>query len=208
MLLLSEIQFLKERFKKPLPGTDAQYLMAPSGRRTAVGIAGPQQHFKISSVLILLFPDHNGNAQTVLIKRPLNSGIHSGQIALPGGKHENSDPTFRHTALREANEEIGIHAADVEVMGGLTELYIPPSNFLVHPFVGCIDYTPQFQINAHEVDSIIPVHLRTLLSMNAGNEPFPTSYGTQNAPCFYLENHKIWGATAMILSEFRALWGN
>jgi 8-oxo-dGTP pyrophosphatase MutT (NUDIX family) len=207
MLLQSEIEFLKERFKKPLPGVDAQYMMAPKGRRSAVRDSGSEQASKVSSVLILLFPDNSGKAQTVLIKRPMNSGVHSGQIALPGGKHENSDLSYQHTALREAHEEIGVPANEVDVVGALTELYIPASNFLVHPFVGFIKHSPQFQINQYEVDSIIPVHLTTLLSMNAGNEPFLTSYGTHHAPCYYLENHKIWGATAMILAEFRSLWG-
>lgn len=206
MLLQNEIQFLTERFRQPLPGADAQYRMAPAGRRTAVHEASRQHLIKVSSVLVLLYPDHTGNTQTVLIKRPSNSGVHSSQIALPGGKHESTDLTYRHTAIREAHEEIGITAADVQVIGALTELYIPASNFLVHPFVGCLSYTPEFRMNAEEVDSIIPLHLTTLLSMNVGNEPFKTSYGTHLAPCYYLENHKIWGATAMILSEFRSLW--
>ena len=128
---------LKKRFKIELPGEEAQFSMAPFSRERIREI--PKQNYspKLSAVLILLFP-HNNSINTVLIQRPEYAGIHSGQIAFPGGKFEDDDIELSRTALRETSEEIGIITENIEIIGSLTDIYITPSNFLVRPFVASV----------------------------------------------------------------------
>ncbi len=140
---------------------------------------------------------------TVFIQRQVYDGVHSGQIAFPGGKYEKEDISLIQTALREANEEIGIDISSVEVLGQLSELYISHSNFLVLPVVAYTPVAPLFVLNDKEVKNIIEVKINEILSpesitqnvfMGAGNRKI-------HAPCYNLNNNKVWGATAMIVSE-------
>ena len=185
-----------------LPGKEAQLLMAPQPidpRRIAAKV--PEDHRK-SGVLLLLYPD----ASTIyfpLIKRPQYPGAHSGQVALPGGKVEDWDPDVIFTALREAEEEIGIDAGKVEVIGSLTELYIPVSNFLVSPIVGFLDHKPTFIPEQREVARIIPTALNHLVQPDIVKLT-PISLGGGKyleTPYFDIAGEVVWGATAMILSE-------
>lgn len=185
-----------------LPGKEAQLLMAPQPidpRRIAAKV--PEDHRK-SGVLLLLYPD----ASTIyfpLIKRPQYPGAHSGQVALPGGKVEDGDPDVIFTALREAEEEIGIDAGKVEVIGSLTELYIPVSNFLVSPIVGFLDHKPTFIPEQREVARIIPTALNHLVQPDIVKLT-PISLGGGKyleTPYFDIAGEVVWGATAMILSE-------
>jgi 8-oxo-dGTP pyrophosphatase MutT (NUDIX family) len=142
-----------------------------------------------------------------LIERTGDGGVHSNQISFPGGKKEESDSSFEFAALRETEEEVGIASNTVKILGALTPLYIPPSNFLVYPFVGYIDYQPIFVISEKEVQRIItpPIHL--FRDDQAIKEDiFESARGySVKAPYFELEDVKIWGATAMILSEIGLL---
>jgi 8-oxo-dGTP pyrophosphatase MutT (NUDIX family) len=185
-----------------LPGKEAQLLMAPQPidpRRIAAKV--PEDHRK-SGVLLLFYPD----ASTIyfpLIKRPQYPGAHSGQVALPGGKVEDGDPDVIFTALREAEEEIGIDAGKVEVIGSLTELYIPVSNFLVSPIVGFLDHKPTFIPEQREVARIIPTALNHLVQPDIVKLT-PISLGEGKyleTPYFDIAGEVVWGATAMILSE-------
>ncbi|HSH50364.1 MAG TPA: CoA pyrophosphatase, partial [Bacteroidales bacterium] len=150
---------LKEEFKKELPGEMAQNKMAPKIRR----------HFKTFSkrrnagILILLFAKNN-QLYTVCIKRTEYNGAHSGQISFPGGKFEPGDQTLEQTALRESKEEIGIDPEKVSVLGKLTPLYIPVSNFYVLPFVGFYASAPKFNREPDEVEKIIEIPLSDLLN--------------------------------------------
>ena len=204
MMNIQHIQSqLEQAFQKGLPGKRAQLEMAPmpiDPRRIAAEV--PDDHRK-SGVLLLFYPD----ASTVyfpLIKRPHYPGAHSGQVALPGGKVEPGDPDVVYTALREAEEEIGIDAGKVEVMGRLTELYIPVSNFLVTPIVGYTDQKPAFIPEKREVARIIPTALNQLIQPEVVKMT-PISLGGgryMKTPYFAIEGEQVWGATAMILSEF------
>ena len=195
-------ELLQEAFTKELPGKDAHVKMAPQPldlRRFTTSFSEPP---KKSGVLLLFYPD----ASTIyfpLIKRPQYPGAHSGQVALPGGKVEEGDPDVVFTALREAEEEIGIDAGKVEVIGSLTELYIPVSNFLVSPIVGFLDHKPTFVPEQREVARIIPTTLNHLIQPEIVKQT-PISLGGGKyleTPYFDIAGEVVWGATAMILSE-------
>ena len=155
--------------------------------------------------MILLYPNEAGQLLTVFIERPVNNSIHSGQIAFPGGKIDPGDESPAAAALRETEEEIGVSKLSVEIIGTLSNLFIPASKFLVIPHVGVVTETPRFQPNPAEVQSVIPASVQKILEMSPAMKEFPTSYGNLMAPYFDLNGHHIWGATAMMVSEFREL---
>jgi 8-oxo-dGTP pyrophosphatase MutT (NUDIX family) len=202
MLLDKLLAQLQMAFQRSLPGKEAQLRMAPQPidpRRIAAQV--PDDHRK-SGVLILFYPDAS-QIYFPLIKRPQYLGAHSGQVALPGGKVEDGDPDVVFTALREAEEEIGIDAGKVEVLGSLTELYIPVSNFLVTPIVGFLDHKPILIPEQREVEKIIPIALNHLTQPEIVKQT-PISLGGGKyleTPYFDLSGEVVWGATAMILSE-------
>jgi 8-oxo-dGTP pyrophosphatase MutT (NUDIX family) len=131
--------------------------------------------------------------------------VHSGQISLPGGSQEPGE-SLRETALREACEEIGAACAGVDVIGQLSTIYIPPSNFLVTPTVGYVDRRPDFHCDSREVAELIEVPLSTLFDRDVvKREPWSLRGVTVEVPFYQIGTHKVWGATAMILSEFSML---
>lgn len=161
---------------------------------------------KQSGVLILLYPGQlQETYRFALIRRPEYEGVHSGQVSLPGGRYEPSDRDLSDTALRETEEEIGVIASSVELLGALSELYIPPSNFMVHPFVGWTDRRPVFIPDHQEVEEVIEADLTDLMDdRKIKKRKIPLRNGLVIlAPCFELGGSVVWGATAMILSEFR-----
>jgi 8-oxo-dGTP pyrophosphatase MutT (NUDIX family) len=196
------IQQITRQFEQPLPGKEAQLKMASLRRFLKMSHFHPRANAIPSGVLILFYP-YREDISMVLILRPNYKGAHSGQISLPGGKSEPSDASPEETALREAREEIGINPAGIVILGRLTPLYIPPSNYLVIPIVGYSKHQPQFKPDPQEVDQIIEIRLKDLLDENnIKTERFRIWFGFSiEAPCFSINGHKIWGATAMILSE-------
>lgn len=159
---------------------------------------------RIGAVLIALYKDKD-ELRTVLMKRPNYVGTHSGQVSFPGGKMEHSDENVVQTALREAEEEVNIQPSDVTVIGQLTQLYIPPSNFLVHPVLGVLKKPPRLVPDNHEVASIHTPSLRLLFNDDTVEEKeilLSTGLKVQS-PCFTVDGHTVWGATAMIISELR-----
>lgn len=138
-----------------------------------------------------------------MIKRTEYNGAHSGQISLPGGKYEQGDITLLETAFRETKEEIGIPCEDITFIGTLTTLYIPNSNFNVVPHVGVLSGEPDFRLNSREVERIIILPLKVLVDKHFVKHFERTVNGkTILAPYYSFEENRIWGATAMILSEF------
>ena len=195
------VEILKNLFSKPLPGVKAQELMSASRRFTGVKKPDPETA-RDSSVFILLF-QKNKKWNFPLIKRSEYNGVHSGQISLPGGKYEPADRDLIQTAYRETKEEIGIPPDKIIYIGTLTTLYIPNSNFNVTPHVGLITSPPRFLRNEREVEEIITVPVNVLLD-TSGIRYFTREINNTviTAPYYPYQNHKIWGATAMILSEF------
>ncbi len=197
------IRKLKDQLQHPLPGQEVQARMSPLSQKDERFSKGTAPGVRKGSVLILLYPDRN-RWYVPLMERPVYNGHHSGQISLPGGKQEPEDPDRIFTALREAHEELGIDWSKVRVLGTLTELYVPPSNFRVLPVVGWTSQKPDFIADPHEVASIIKVPLEQLRdNRNIKQTKRLLSSGLAfQTPCYYVEEHEVWGATAMILSEF------
>lgn len=194
-------QQLIEEFRRPLPQKEAWRVMAPKTRLLSYDCVD-RQSARNSAVLLLLYPTLD-TMKFVLIERANGGGKHSGQIGFPGGEVELSDNHIVETALREAVEEVGIVASDVEIIGLLSELYIQVSNFIVQPVVGYISYAPRFQKNSFEVQSIIEVDLSILFdSCKRGEKNIDTEYGSFTAPYYDISGNHVWGATAMIMSEF------
>jgi len=199
---------LSECFSSELPGLMAHLMLASEQRILDLTDPLRQLNARRSGVL-LLFYLREDNPYLVFIKRPVYNGVHSGQVSFPGGKWEEADESLFHTALREAAEEIGILIDHVRLAGKLTDLYIPPSNFIVSPFVGIYDGVPEFKINKGEVSEILNIPLSDFL---VGQDTFkPTELllpdgSTVKTPGFIFKGHIVWGATAMILNEFLMMW--
>jgi 8-oxo-dGTP pyrophosphatase MutT (NUDIX family) len=198
------IDELKHKLSQPLPGIESQLKMAPKHRAVELeAIRSSAQQAKKSAVLILLFPD-NGKLKTVLIKRSEYEGVHSGQISFPGGKHEDSDGSFEVTALREMHEEVGVSPDTIQLVGQLSDLFIPPSNFLVKVFVGYTHKKHQFIPDPKEVQSVIEIGIDEFSDEKSVAEMdfFAKALNSElKAPCYNVNNVVVWGATAMILSE-------
>ncbi len=189
---------LKDELLKPLPGEPLHELMAPSVRKP-IQTDYPERH---SSVLLLLYPVRD-IIHIVFMKRQHDGGPHSGQISFPGGGAEKEDQSPIHTALREAYEETGVKPDMVEVLGTLTPLHIPVSNNIVLPVVGYMPRKPVFTIDQAEVDYLIEAPLSLLLKSSTTKTKYIDFNGNKiTVPYFDIDNHHIWGATAMILSEF------
>ncbi len=200
-MIIKTINKLRIGLSGTLPGTNSHKKMFPNVRFT--GKKQPDKlNSKKSSVLILLYPKNN-TLYIPFIQRHIYNGAHSGQISLPGGKYELSDKNLKHTALRETEEEIGIKPDSIEILGQLSSIYIPNSNFNVMPYIGFTNNTPVFTPDPFEVHSIIEAPLSKLIDPYSLDRYEKVINGVQIvAPCFNINNHKIWGATAMIISEF------
>lgn len=161
---------------------------------------------KNAAVLLHLSPTSLGEVNFVLIQRNVYQGAHSGQISFPGGKPEIQDDSLWDTALREAHEEVGLLPSRVEFVRSLSELYVPPSNFLISPFVGFSDTPCDFKPEPTEVNSIIKISLKSLLEKQAVmTKQLASSQKEIEVPTYVFDDHQVWGATAMILSEFKML---
>ena len=190
---------------KELPGQEAHDLMMPSIRRSMPMDLDKIPNAKLSSVLLLLYLV-DGKLMFPLTKRHDYNGTHGGQISLPGGKIE-GDESRTQTALREAEEEIGVDQNQVEVLGTLTEMYIPPSNFKVLPVLGLLSERPSFEKEEFEVEKIIEVEVNEFMDTSSHKVmDMPVRNMTlKNTPYFEIQGHVVWGATAMILSELAML---
>jgi 8-oxo-dGTP pyrophosphatase MutT (NUDIX family) len=200
------LQHLKSQFQAPLPGWTAQEAMAPDSRRK---LNDRNNHVKANHrqgcVLILLYRKAD-QTHFVLIKRPTYKGVHSGQIALPGGQLEAGE-SYWQAARRETFEEVGIPQKNITYLGPLTSLYIPPSNFMVYPFVGYTQPNPHFTPDAREVAAIIETPLSELFNPAHQQKKWMEHprLGRVLVPYYNIFNHHVWGATAMILAEFAAM---
>lgn len=193
------IQCLNIALQEPLPGVNAQTKMAPQARRMQPEAAVmPRQ----AAVVLLLYPNHS-TINLLFTHRPDQLAHHAGEISFPGGGAESEDPSLIHTALREAQEELGIPSTAIQTLGALTPLYIPPSQNLVHPFVGWIPMLPPLHPDPKEVDQVLHIPLDHLLHPETvRREQWKFQGQLREVPCYRYREFCIWGATAMILSEF------
>lgn len=160
------------------------------------------------SAVLLLVAYLQREFQIVLIERSEYRGVHSGQIGLPGGRKEPEDKTLLETALRETQEEVGINPGEVDILGQLSTLYIPPSKFLVQPFVGLLHSKVLPHHYSPEVKNVVLLPLKNLLQeeyyLRGGVETH--SYAVNIVvPYIPVDRHKIWGATSILLDEFRSI---
>lgn len=200
------IHTLRQQLNGPLPGREAQYKMAFAHRVEELkNRLQPPENARTACVLLSLW-EEQGIWHTALIRRTENPrDRHSGQISFPGGRHDEGDESFAHTALREANEEVGILPDKVELLGELTELYIPVSNFIVRPFVGLLSEAPAFQLQAGEVEQVYAPtisHFQAPSTRSTADVMVGGQMLVRSVPCFMVADRPVWGATAMILSEF------
>jgi 8-oxo-dGTP pyrophosphatase MutT (NUDIX family) len=199
------LQRLAERLQEPLPGKEAQRKMAASARHWNPSQYKPNGQTKEGGVMILLYP-HQEELFLPLILRPKSEkGVHSGQVAFPGGRREQSDTDIAFTALRECEEEIGVAHQQVQLIGQLSPLFVFASNFMVYPTIGFLPEKPLFKPNASEVAEVLEVGLSHLLNPNT--QKLTNIYINENltleAPYFDVAGQVVWGATAMMLSELR-----
>ncbi len=199
------INQLARRLQQPLPGKEAHEPLraVPSGDLTP--IFDHKATPKPGSVMLLLYPD-DGKIKFPLTKRPDYVGTHGGQVSFPGGKAELNE-TVEQTAMREAEEEIGVRRSNIEMIGRLSEFFVIPSNFMVTPVVAWQATKPIFTPDPVEVVKILECSIDDLMKEDAVQvkEILAARKYRLSAPHFMLEDEIVWGATAMMLNEFRAL---
>ena len=202
-VFLHTVQQLKET---TLGGLDSQFRLAPNMRLKYSAEKIAANNPKKAAVLALFYPNEMNETCFLLTQRASYNGTHSAQISFPGGKVEASDKKLEATALRESFEEVGIVKETIRIIREMTDVYIPPSNFLATPFLAYTVNKPILTIN-HEVDHTFDVKLVDLLNdANISSINISTSYANNiDVPCFKLNNYIVWGATAMILNEIKEL---
>ena len=200
--VLSKIQHLE------LPAEKSHIKMMPPYRNELV-----KNHIKdintarTAAVLALFYPDEKNDTKLVLILRKTYKGVHSAQVGFPGGKVEKEDKTLADTALRETFEEVGVEVDNMVIVKPLTKVYIPPSHFNVFPFIGYCLQTPVLKKQDEEVEAILEVDLKHFLddANLKTKKVHPEHLEEFDVPAMQLNNHLVWGATAMMLSEVKDL---
>lgn len=205
-----KFQYFKDNSSKLkkiiLPGEEAHYKLAPFLRLQELeNLNIEEKNPKHAGVMAVFYPDQQEKVRFVLILRKTYQGVHSNQVGFPGGRVEKSDFNLMQTALRETEEEVGIPQQEITVLKELTQIYIPPSNFYVFPFLGIMDKTPVLIPQEKEVESVLEIDLDDFLSDSCLiKKTLSTSYAKNiEVPAFLLNEQVVWGATAMILSEMK-----
>ena len=199
------IDQIETALRRPLPGLPAMVRMAPIPR--PLFPPTPDHKPREGGVLILLYPaGASGDLHLVLTRRTDTVGNHRGQISFPGGSVDPEDLSTAHTAVREACEEIGVCEADLRLVGDLTPLYIPPSDFRIYPHVAYLARRPEFHPQPDEVAELLEIPLSHLQGeANIGMETWMFQGEPRQVPFYWVHRHKVWGATAMVLAELAAV---
>ena len=191
-----------------LPAQESQFKMSPPFRKALINRYKEQmKNAKKAGVLALFYPTENNITSIALILRKTYKGVHSAQIGFPGGKYETEDKNLMNTAIRETYEEIGVSSEQINVVKKMTEVYIPPSNFYVQPYIGVSNNKLSFSLQDEEVEDLVEVPLTHFLDESIViNTNVSTSYNADvEVPAYLLNGHVVWGATAMMLSEIKDL---
>ena len=198
--LALDIHLLERRLHGEKPGLLSQLKMVPDPRPGDMTYQAAGGSCLRAGVLVLIYPREDGY-YLVLTRRTTQVAHHQAQISFPGGQMDERESAAE-TALREAEEEIGVESARLHVLGELTPLYIPPSNYCIYPVVASAERRPDFRPSPHEVAKVIEVPLGHLLdTRNIRREKWPLRGMDVAVPFYLFEGHKIWGATAMVLAE-------
>jgi 8-oxo-dGTP pyrophosphatase MutT (NUDIX family) len=200
------IQHLKQRLEQPLPGMEAQSKMMSVRfkRNDTNDYAKASDPARRAAVMVLLF-QKDGQWYTNLMQRPESAYAHSKQVSFPGGGLEEADADLEACAKRETEEEFGIPRDKIQVLGALTELFIPVSDYLVQPFVGYLEEAPRYKPDPNEVAEVLEVPLKDLLDpalRKMTTIQVSAAVSLSDIPYFDVANKVVWGATAMMLSEF------
>lgn len=197
------ISQFSEIFSRNLPGWEAHQKMINFKRPNVQDASKLDPNARKSAVLALLYPKQD-ELHTVLMLRNVYNGTHSGQVSFPGGKVEPEDQSLWHTALREANEEVGLSAEGIVQLGELTNVYIPPSRFMVSPFLAFSPTAPHFSADETEVQRILETPVSRFLDHRMIGEKLikPASMDVKMKIKYYdVAGETVWGATAMMISE-------
>lgn len=199
---IDSISQIQNALNQSLPGWEGQKIMSSVGydmNRKAKSTS------KKAAVMLLLYPDENEQLHTVYIQRPSNNphDKHSGQISFPGGQVEKADESLQATALRETYEEIGIQSHEITILGPLSTIYVFVSDFLVSPYVGYCSSSTEFILQKSEVHKVItyPIHKLQADEKKVKDMKFSIAH-LKDVPYYDLNGEVLWGATAMITSEF------
>ncbi len=203
---ISIIHIVEQLKTLDLPGASAHQEVAPEGRLSISDAQIQSRDPKMAAVVAVIYQKHNG-PNIILTKRKPYNGVHSSQISFPGGKKEEGDIDFWACAQRECYEEIGIQIPNNNLIRPLSPIYIPPSNFFVHPFLAILNEPPNYLLDDKEVDYIIDLPLSSLLDDSILRDvKVETQQGIKlDVKAYVHEQEIIWGATAIILSELKYL---
>lgn len=194
------INDISHQMTQPLPAFDDILQRMSPAHRLKMKVQ-PNDQTRRSAVLILFYPKGE-EVHIPLILRPKYDGVHGGQMAFPGGRTELSDKSIQHTALREAQEEVGIKASDVKILGNLTEIFIPPSNLYCQPVLGYLPYKPEFYPDEREVAGIFNVGVSEILDPNVVQMRTVESRSFKlDTYCFVIQDQVVWGATALMIAQ-------
>jgi len=195
-----DLVLLERRLRGPMPGLVSQLKMVPDPRPGDKTYQEAGETCLRAGVLVLLYP-REGHHYLVLTRRTSQLAHHQAQVSFPGGQMDEQESAVE-TALREAAEELNIVPAEVRVLGQLTPLYIPPSNYCIYPVVAAAERRPDFRPSPHEVAEVIEIPLSHLQDLrNIKKENWPIRGLDVTVPFYSFQAHKIWGATAMVLAE-------
>lgn len=197
-------EIIRQKLSEPLPGLVSHLKLAPITRAKEITEYNEKIiDAKKSAVMILLFHEE-ANLKVIVIRRSFYVGIHAGQIAFPGGRYEEEDGNVENTAKREIEEEIGITSDKIEILGRLTDIYVPPSNFLISIFVGYLEQKPVYKIDKREVAEVIEIDFNDFYKEDIIHEKeflVPSMQSSTRALYYHVGNIELWGASAMVMTE-------
>ena len=205
MLFNDFIKYIPKIEKETLLSTDAHAKMAPLERISYLKEENYMDKNPRKAAVLMLFYPKNSVTHLALIVRNSYPGVHSSQIGFPGGKVEDIDKDLADTALRETHEEVGVHPQKVEIIKPFSRIYIPPSNFLVSPYMGICHEEVSFIPDMDEVKRVLEFPLSLFLDEKSITKvKMTTSYAVDiEVPAFVVDKYIVWGATAMMMSELK-----